>query len=189
MQTDKSLRAHLRAATQSRHATLDRMIGPVNSRETYVGYLRGIAAFRIPVEQRLATLPAWPDRLGSWRPTFLARWLRLDLTALQLDVPSGVSGLDLSSDSRVMGVLYVLEGSILGAHSVIRQAASLGFNDRSGARHLSVQTSALAGWKQFLTCLEKETALDREVAASAACETFDEAVTAMTLAFPDRNPA
>ena len=189
MQTDKSLRTYLKAATQSRHTILDRLIGSVNSRETYVGYLCGIAAFRVPVEQRLASLPAWPDRLGSWRPTFLARWLYLDLTALQLDVPSGVSALDLSNDSRVMGVLYVLEGSILGAHSVIRQAASLGFNDRSGARHLSVQTSAFAGWKQFLTCLEKETTPDWEIAASAACETFDAAVAAMNVAFPDRRSA
>ncbi|NHN88559.1 biliverdin-producing heme oxygenase [Acetobacter conturbans] len=181
MQAYDTFREHLRSATRSRHAALDQLIGPITTEQAYHRYLCGIAAFRISVEPRLSDIVVWPDILGTWRPTRLAEYLHTDLDVLGLAIDSPLSRLDVSNTSSLLGILYVLEGSVLGARFLVRQVAAAGVEEHSGARHLSLQASSVDNWKHFLTCLEKAEDFDRVLAAQAACDTFDEATDAMRL--------
>lgn len=76
-----------------------------------------------------------------------------------------------------LGVLYVLEGSSLGAKLLRRDADKLGFDAHFGARHLAKQDSA--SWKDFVARLDQCTAEDLASATEAAHATFAMATKAM----------
>ncbi|WP_291365527.1 biliverdin-producing heme oxygenase [Acetobacter sp. UBA5411] len=172
-----SLRSRLRAATQSRHAVLDRLAGPVKNAAAYHAYLTGIATFRFSVEQSLKTAP-WPEILATWKPKSLSALIIQDLDDLRLDVPSLLEWPAPDSPAATLGTLYVLEGSTLGARFLVRQAASHGFTDQYGARHLNAQADNLSGWQAFVERLERYPG-DPTDAENTAIRTFDLAISAM----------
>lgn len=176
-----TIRHRLRAATQSRHAILDTLVGPLQSASTYRTYLAGIAAFRLCAEQHLNTA-AWPDILGSWQPRRLSTLLMEDLHDLSLTPPAPDIVLTPDTPARTMGLLYVLEGSALGARVLVRQAAALGFDNSCGARHLTTQAGAGYEWQSFLHCLEQIPDDTVVITANAAAQTFDAAILAMRTA-------
>lgn len=177
-----TLREHLKNATRERHAALDAFIGSLDTPDTYRGYLRGISAFRMFVEERLAAAP-WPDRLGDWQPVRLSEDMKRDLEDLALHAPSLDLALDLPSADSTLGALYVLEGSTLGARILAKQVAALGFDETFGARHLARQAAAVQNWRAFVAGLDQHSSIDETVASRAACRTFDVAHTAMRMAF------
>ena len=72
----------------------------------------------------------------------------------------------------------MLEGSTLGVRFLVRQAASHGFTDQYGARHLNAQADNLSGWQKFVECLERYPG-DLTDAKNGAFRTFDLAISAM----------
>ncbi|MFT3974204.1 MAG: biliverdin-producing heme oxygenase [Amaricoccus sp.] len=171
-----STRRHLlRSRTSSAHAALDETVGTLDTLEQYRRYLRGLLAFREPAERLIAD-----EAPFGLRPTRIAALLHADMTDLgvmpaepvALAAPVGTSGL--------IGLVYVLEGSALGARLLRRQAAAIGLDARHGARHLAAQAESLDAWTGFLAVLDGFDAFDEAEAVAAAEAAFAAARAAFT---------
>ena len=95
--------------------------------------------------------------------------LRQDLKDLGLEPPAGdAPTLPVDDPETLLGTLYVVEGSALGARILYRRAQELGLSGEFGARHLSVQSESLNRWRQLVKLLDEAPELDLEriVAAS-----------------------
>jgi heme oxygenase len=123
---ETSLRDRLRAATSDDHAALDAVVAGWRI-ETPIGYgtfLSASYAALAPLELALEAagvaeqLPDWPQRA---RRAALAA----DLAELGLEVPS-FKPAEVPSREAVAGLLYVLEGSRLGAKFLARQVRAAG---------------------------------------------------------------
>ena len=78
----------------------------------------------------------------------------------------------------LLGTLYVLEGSTLGARLLVRRAAALGLDETNGAEHLKKQSSDLGNWNAFAALLDSAEDVDDEMMARAAMATFAHALNA-----------
>jgi len=123
---DSSLRDRLRAATAESHSALDAQVATWKI-ETPLGYgsfLSASALVIAPLELALERagvtewLPDWPKRV---RRNALAH----DLAALGLEAPPLATAVAPSPDFAA-GLLYVLEGSRLGARFLARQVRAAG---------------------------------------------------------------
>jgi heme oxygenase len=175
MQKD-SRRWQLRERTATAHQELDALVGEFDSDASYRRYLTGTAAFRLGVEPWLASavLPA----NDTYHPSEIGPELREDLAELGLSVPAPVPLAVDRSPSATLGVLYVLEGSALGAQLLVKRAAALGFDGMHGARHLVRQTHSLQGWRGYLKLLDEAEPFDMDACIAAATATFDTALKA-----------
>jgi heme oxygenase len=79
----------------------------------------------------------------------------------------------------VLGTLYVLEGSGLGARVLFKDALKLGLSQHYGARHLAMQAASLGAWHALLARLESAHEADIDQIADAAILVFDTAQRAM----------
>ncbi|HTU64442.1 MAG TPA: biliverdin-producing heme oxygenase [Steroidobacteraceae bacterium] len=177
----RSLHEDLRAGTAARHAALDASLttaGCTDSLAGYAGFLCGTARFRFGVETALEAagvetlLDDWPDRRRG--PLLID-----DLVALghplpeapEAEAPALVQG-DLA---RLVGMAYVLEGSVLGGALLSRRAAPLGVDRFAGASYLQSCADAVKGWSRFLDRLKcvDTPSFDRRSAIAAARETFE----------------
>jgi heme oxygenase len=155
--SDSSRRSRLRSATAAAHQRLDGIVeggGFLTDRVRYTAYLHATLRARRPIEASLdvsqaeRVFPAWPTRR-------IADALRADLA--DLGSPAGNAEgarFNIDGDGGVIGVLYVLEGSALGARVLSQRAADLGLGSSFGARHLATQTENPAAWRAFLEILE-----------------------------------
>lgn len=164
-------RAALRRHVRHAHEQLDTLIGDLETRQDYLRYLRGIAAFRIAAEKALSAV-AYPEWFDGWRPVSTVSALQHDLKVLALRMPDMPEIVPPCGESSLLGMLYTLEGSALGARLIARKAAALGFDACNGANHLSVQISAPENWRVFLALLEKAPLFDEDEAGSAASALF-----------------
>lgn len=188
-----SRRSRLRHATTEAHARLDALVarsGFFDDRGSYVAYLRATWRARVPVELALDANPA--AAFAPWRGRRILSTLRRDLVDLTGSEPAAVSEAPeclLDSPARIMGALYVLEGSALGAVFLVRRATALGMSPGFGARHFATQTAPPADWSRFLSVLEA-TPLDpdqEKECAAAASATFLRFENAYGAAMPDRH--
>src|SRR5262245_40133704 len=139
--THQGSRFALRELTRDDHERLDALVGEFSDTDAYGRYLEGMTAFRGAVERELADVD-YPDGFGDWRPGLILSELKQDLQDLGRDPPEDGRSFDLPKDREsLLGVLYVLEGSSLGARLLVRRAAALGFSADHGARHLAAQTA------------------------------------------------
>ena len=176
--TDKGSRFALRELTRDDHETLDALVGEFTDRQAYQRYVEGMAAFRGGVERRLADVD-YPETFGDWRPGLISPELSQDLDDLGLEAPRPPVAFDLPVDrDGLLGVLYVLEGSALGARLLVRRAAALGFSNDHGARHLAAQTARPESWTRFVALLDGLAPSGIETAAHAARRTFAAAIDA-----------
>jgi heme oxygenase len=176
----KGSRFTLRELTRGDHERLDALVGEFNDTAAYERYLEGMAAFRGSVEKRLANVD-YPHSFGSWRPGLIGSELKQDLADLGHDGPAAAEPFDLPLDrDGLLGVLYVLEGSALGARVLVRRAAELGFSAEHGARHLAAQTSRPESWSAFVDLLDEMAPAGIEKAARAARMTFAAAIDAFS---------
>ncbi|HEU0061353.1 MAG TPA: biliverdin-producing heme oxygenase [Hyphomicrobiaceae bacterium] len=167
--TARSARGHLRAATSDLHARLDARLAPLvtQGEAGYRDFLLRSAMALLPVEQALNEvdvanlLPDWPQRSRS-------RALRLDLAALSLPEPSGPTVPAICGEAFQFGMLYVLEGSRLGARLLLAEVeAALSPASRAATRYLS-HGQGLSLWPTFLQRLEASQQVRREPDAAAA---------------------
>lgn len=164
-------RFELRNLTSQAHASLDDLVGPFDSLQSYRRYLGGIAAFRLSfgIEKQLAD---WRSALGDWRPNRIDDQLLADLTDLGVEPPAlAFPAFVAESREDLLGALYVLEGSALGAKILFRRAEELGLRADYGARHLAKQSSA-STWASFVALLEQAEPLDIERTAAASIAAF-----------------
>jgi heme oxygenase len=153
---DLSRRFRLRAATAAAHQRLDGIVQAgafLASRNRYCEYLQATLRARRVVEAHQATVlfPAWPSRK-------LSDALQADLRDLgrPIDIKdcAEAPAYDVGGTGGVVGALYVLEGSALGARILSAQAADLGLGPAFGARHMFLQTANPTAWRAFLEILE-----------------------------------
>jgi heme oxygenase len=169
----RSRRFRLRDITLAAHARLDNGIsaaGFMESRSAYISYLQARLQARQPIERALdecgaqALFAAWPRRR-------IAEHLAADIDDLDGDRPSpaAVAAPNCPHPAEILGALYVLEGSALGASLLFKRAQTLGMTATCGARHLQAQTSDPSAWRAFVEVLERQQMTpDEELLCDAA---------------------
>jgi heme oxygenase (biliverdin-IX-beta and delta-forming) len=171
--TASARRFALRAETAQAHATLDAAVGDIAEARAYARYLRGLHAFRAPVEQAFAGAPG--------APLAIAALIEQDMQAVGVMPQPPSPPFELPDDASArLGIAYVLEGSALGARVLRRQAASLGLDPR----HLAAQTGDPLGWAAFCARLDSAENYDPATAARAARSALAVALAAFERAAP-----
>ena len=174
------LRQSLKSATAREHSALEKLIGRLDDHSAYRRYARGMHAFRTSIEGCLCTASA----LVEWRPQCLSDELTRDLTDIGA-IPLART-VEFSHAARTtpftLGVLYVLEGSALGARLLCKQVEALGLTHQYGARHLWKQAASLEPWRAFVGLLQRRTPGEVEEMAAGANAAFATAAAAMKAA-------
>ncbi len=180
-------RSALKEATWSAHMALDALVGGFGTVADYRRYLAGIAAFRLPVETWLSR-NALPQAFADWQPGFVRDELRADLADLDTPEPTVLRPFSPPEGEGVVGLLYVLEGSSLGARLLAKRAEALGFSDEFGARHLFSQARNFSNWRAFSERMENVRGYDASASAHWANTAFDYARDAFESALNADNP-
>jgi heme oxygenase len=151
-----SRRFALKAATADAHDRVEDVVRSAGMFDTLEGYRRYVAAtwaLRTRFEGLLdmngasAVWPLWPSR----RIAGLAAQDMADLgvpARAEEFVPSALTA------GELLGVLYVLEGSSLGARLLVRSVSGLGLSADNGAGHLHAQAGEASAWRSFVEVLE-----------------------------------
>src|SRR5688572_21683076 len=170
---DNGYRDRLRGATGTAHVRLDaRFAQGLRTAQQYRTYLIGMHAFVANAERALGAAvlgPAW----HAWRDPARTPWLDEDLAALSLVSLADSPALDVASDADAAGLLYVIEGSALGATQLVGDAHALGFHAGTGATFLHRHGGLGAGkrWRAFVAALEQadfDVGAERAMLESAA---------------------
>lgn len=173
MDTAESRRFALKRATDAAHVRVEGIVqaaGMFSSIEGYRRYLAGSYAARARLEHRLDAAGA--ERLwAEWPRRRVAHLIAADIDDLGgvALVSSGMSSLPLT-DAELLGVLYVLEGSSLGARVLVNIAKGLGLSAAYGARHLFHQAGDAASWRNFVSLIDTA---DEPPCTDAALAAFD----------------
>lgn len=147
----------LKRATDEAHARVEAVVqaaGMFGSLDGYRRYLAATWVMRDKFERLLdmngavRVWPAWPGRRVAGIAAQDMQDLGLPPPPVDKIPPSRLT------DGELLGVLYVLEGSCLGARILVRMVASLGLSDCFGARHLHVQAADTGAWRSFLAVLD-----------------------------------
>lgn len=173
------LREALRRATAARHTALDaRLSGAMSDLAGYTAFLRGTARFRGGIETAL-TNAGVSELLQDWRRRVRAPLLLGDLRSLGEPAPPAPAAppprVASGDDARLLGIAYVLEGSVLGGAFLAAHAGRLGMHGGRGASYLASCAGARRDWRAFLARLEAVDTprFDRAAATRAANEAFD----------------
>jgi heme oxygenase len=157
-----SVRHLLRSATATDHAEVDSRFAMLIGRGVagYAEFLQLSAAAISPLEQALREanveriLPDWEDRSRGAS-------LGADLADLGLSAPPAARPPSVGGEAHQFGVLYVLEGSRLGAKVLIRRLlASPGLQTVHPLRYLR-HGEGLPLWPTFVQQLESSAAVRR----------------------------
>jgi heme oxygenase len=157
-------RNSLRGATDHLHRDLDRIAASFNLGDAahYRRFLQANAATLIAIEQLLENAGV-EQLLSDWRDRSRRAAILADLHSLQSDVQPLALRRTAPTPAEVFGILYVLEGSRLGARVQLDQVeASADENVRNASSYLSHghpgEGSSL--WRSFLEQLETHEAAD-----------------------------
>lgn len=184
-------RQALRAGTRAGHDRVDTHFADgLRSNADYATYLRGMHALVSGVDAAIARgllSPAW----RGWSLTARVGWLRADLDALALlpvqAPPMGALGDGAAravthgdvgrDDAAAAGVMYVVEGSALGARGLLGDARRLGHDADRGAGFLARHADGEGGrrWPRFVAALAGDafgTAAGRDGMLHAASAAF-----------------
>lgn len=119
-----------------------------------------------------------PDEFGGWRPKAISPLIVADMKDLTLAPKLVSDAIYLKRDlESLLGTLYVLEGSTLGARILYRRANELGLDGTHGARHLHEQ-AASDGFVRFLQILDAAPDVDMNKVIGASDLAFQWAETA-----------
>lgn len=166
----------LKAATHEAHDRLDKRImaaDPFKDRDNYARFLRMQYVFHRDLDALF-----FDERLDALLPDLNGRsrleLIRQDFADLGLDVPELDSApvFTTSADrelAELMGWLYVIEGSNLGAAFLLKYAGKLGFDENFGARHLAGSPNGRGlHWRTFTAALDKIELSEQDEAKSIA---------------------
>jgi heme oxygenase len=166
------LRERLRDATSAAHRELDAQLSSFDLTvlSGYRRFLQASAGALLPLEAALVEagvsrmFPDWPQRARSAA-------IAADLGRLGATIPRSVSVPRLTR-SGVLGTMYVLEGSRLGAKFLLKTVADAADPDLLDATAYLSHGLGLRLWQSFLRKLAGEEACDEDEAIEAACAAF-----------------
>ena len=165
-------RERLRDATSAAHRDLDAQLSSFDLTE-FSGYRRFLwasAGALLPLEAALMDagvtrlFPDWPERARS-----AAILADLDRLGSAVDVSVPVKPL---TRSGVMGTMYVLEGSRLGATFLLKIAADAGDPRIAEATAYLRHGAGQRLWQSFLSRLAREPSCDEDEAVDSARAAF-----------------
>lgn len=171
-------RTRLRNATTAAHRRLDSFVeeaGFLSARDNYLAYVSATWRARRPLERMLDAASAveiytaWPRRRIS---DALAADLR-DLSAPPPEEPPPPRA-SAATSAAILGTLYVLEGSALGARLLGGRVGAIGMGPDHGARHIARQAEDPRAWGRFVEVLETTpmNAADEDLCVEAARAAF-----------------
>lgn len=151
--------------------------------EEYREYLERFYGFIVPLERQFADWPEWEEYDFDFKPRIKADLLEKDLLALSMDrkrlqtIPLCGDLPDVSSFSRTLGCLYVLEGSTLGGQMITRQLRQfLPIDPQTNAHYFnSYGQDVRTRWNEFRELLQRVSAEGADNGAhivNTAKETF-----------------
>lgn len=152
-------RSRLRSATENAHRRLDRVVddaGYFLDRLSYATYLQATLRARQPLELALNECRA-ANLVNLWPTHAIAPALRIDIQDVTQAAPTqscSAGPAPAFSVAQVVGTLYVLEGSALGARQLALRAQAIGMSATYGARHFAQQATIPKTWSAFLRVLE-----------------------------------
>ena len=164
----------LRDATAKLHELVDEAVGTFETLEDYRRYLGAQLRFRESIETHVLAQP-WPAQFGNWRPVTISAEIAADMTDLGVERSAGPYVKLNGTADDLMGIVYVLEGSGLGARVLYKRAQSIGLSQAFGARHLATHVGHPDSWREFLALLENAEPLDMERVSQASMMTFEHA--------------
>jgi heme oxygenase len=130
----------------------------LSGRIGYSRYLHATLLARSSMELRLAAngvadlYPIWPRR----QIRQLVEMDLVDLGPMAEHEPADADHTAMSPGA-ILGALYVLEGSALGARVIARRVEAIGMGPTFGGRHLTQQSAEPTAWPTFLGLLEATT--------------------------------
>lgn len=154
----ESRRFALKRATDAAHTRVEGIIGQAGMFSSPEGYRRYLAA-TLDIRTRYEALmdasdaaavwPAWPGRR-------IAPLVAQDLADLGGRSPpfENVAAKPFKG-AELLGALYVLEGSSLGARVLSKSVQQFGLSASHGARHLHAQAGDAAIWRDFVDLLDR----------------------------------
>lgn len=160
LQPKGPIRSLLRHATAPAHARVDRHFGALIAAGRYGAFLAASAATVIPLEAALTDagaerlLPDWPARRRTAA-------LRADLESLEASPAPEAPPIEVGGEAHQFGILYVLEGSRLGASVLL---AGIEVSSDPHIRHATRYLRHGEGqrfWPSFLERLEGSPAVAR----------------------------
>lgn len=160
----------MRDATADAHTRLDQF-GVFSDARGYAHYLEATYAFRVPLERAILASDALSG-LSPWVFQPIEFDLVRDLSDLSLSAPKLLGAPSFPTQSGLLGALYVLEGSALGARLLQKAANDLGYTMAFGARHLARQTADSGRWSRFLELFEGHEPFDNDAARFAGEAAF-----------------
>jgi heme oxygenase len=173
-----SRRFALKAATDAAHTRVEGIVQSAGMFDTLAGYKRFLAAswaLRVQHEEQLDAAGAaklWP----LWPGRRIAHLIAQDMADLGVPQPPRPAPLHAAaSEAELLGALYVLEGSSLGARLLVRSAASLGLSAEHGARHLHAQAGDINAWRSYVELMEASRVAPCHDTANAVFDRFAEA--------------
>ncbi|MCC2099194.1 MAG: biliverdin-producing heme oxygenase [Hyphomicrobiales bacterium] len=178
------LLAQLRTATKTLHETIDGLVDmeALADPSVYKRFLSSNYAALAPVERALynagieTLFPDWPIRRRTAA-------LQADLDELDVSLPELLFCPELQGRGAMLGAMYVLEGSRMGAYAIG------GFLDKNTAEHLPrrfiVHGRDRSLWPAFKQRLSTQCLSTRETgdALAAAQDTFRVFIAAFTQTF------
>ena len=149
------LRSLLRDRTRAAHERVDRVFSRHDlwSAKGYVAFLRQHASVVLPMERMLDRAPSdhliddWPSRRRSTA-------LRSDLTRLSEPVPPFWRELKMADPAELLGAMYVLEGSRLGARVLLTRVEAAGNPATREATAFLRHGTGAPFWPSFINHLE-----------------------------------
>jgi len=169
-----SHRFALRDGTAKSHEQLDDSIAKFATLDLYRRYLAGQYLFRKCIEEHFTGGEKPLDETCNWSPLTLLDAIRSDMVDLNVAEPTqgrSTAPLATPDKSSLLGSLYVIEGSNMGARMLYRDALALGLGAEYGASHLTLQSANKNRWPDFLALLEQSD-IDISVAITSANHLF-----------------
>ena len=163
-----SARFRLKTATAAAHERLDAYMSRYDlaRRADYGAFLQAQAGAFMVVEAALDAAGA-ENHLPDWRERRRANALRADLDLMGLDLPEPAPVPLFRGEAEVLGAIYVLEGSRLGAAVLVRSVP--GDLPKS-----FLSTGNPGAWRALASVLDERLSSPEllDMAASAACSVF-----------------
>lgn len=168
----------LKAATDDAHTHVEDIIRSAGMFDTLDGYRRFLAASWALRKQhedqidRSGGAALWKD----WPGRRIAHLIAQDIADLGIAARIEIRPLHpVLSAAELLGTLYVLEGSSLGARVLSKSVGNLGLSGDYGARHLHAQAGDIAPWRSFLALLDSSPVAPCHATARAVFGRFAQA--------------
>lgn len=157
-------RSLIRDRTRACHATVDSLFSrftlalPTGYQSLLVAQARAYPSIENALDMAGAA-----SILADWRGRRRSDFLLADLADLHIPAPPTIAPPIFDDESKILGGIYVLEGSRLGGAILAKQIPS------SAPRQFLTAPTVAGAWRAFLTLLDAR--LDHEPALAAAIET------------------